>query len=135
MTMLQPSIEHFVTSVMVVIEPQQPVAEAARLMREHGIRHLPVMQEGRPVGVISERDVLLIESLKGVDAHTVQVEEAMPDELFLVDPEAPMTRVASDMADRHYGCAVVARGQKVYGVFTTTDALRALSVSITSDPD
>ena len=135
MTLLQPPIEHFVSTVLVVIEPQQPVAEAARLMREHGFHHLPVMHEGKPVGVISERDILLIESLRDVDPHEVLVEEAMAQELYLVDPEAPMRQVAADMADRHYGCAVVARGDKVYGVFTTTDALRALAVSQTTDPD
>ena len=135
MTLFEPTIEHYVTTVLVVIEPQQPVAQAARLMREHGFHHLPVMHDGRPVGVISERDILLIESLRDVDPHDVLVEEAMSQELYLVDPEAPMRQVAADMADRHYGCAVVARGDRVYGVFTTTDALRALSVSQTIDPD
>jgi acetoin utilization protein AcuB len=135
MTLFEPTIEHYVTTVLVVIEPQQPVAQAAHLMREHGFHHLPVMKGGRPVGVISERDILLIESLRDVDPHDVLVEEAMSQELYLVDPEAPMRQVAADMADRHYGCAIVARGDRVYGVFTTTDALRALSVSQTIDPD
>jgi len=135
MTLFEPTIEHYLTTVLVVIEPQQPVAQAARLMREHGFHHLPVMQNGRPVGVISERDILLIESLRDVDPREVLVEEAMSPQLYLVDPEAPMRKVAADMADRHYGCAVVARGDRVYGVFTTTDALRALSVSQTIDPD
>lgn len=135
MTLFEPTIEHFVTTVLVVIEPQQTVAQAARLMREHGFHHLPVMRSGRPVGVISERDILLIETLRDVDPHDVLVEEAMSQKLYLVDPEAPMRQVAADMADRHYGCAIVARGDRVYGVFTTTDALRALSVSQTIDPD
>lgn len=135
MTLFEPTIEHFVTTVLVVIEPQQTVAQAARLMRLHGFHHLPVMHAGRPVGVISERDILLIESLRDVDPHDVLVEEAMSPQLYLVDPEAPMRRVAADMAERHYGCAVVARGDHVIGVFTTTDALRALSVSQTIDPD
>ncbi|MCA8978447.1 MAG: CBS domain-containing protein [Planctomycetes bacterium] len=135
MTLFEPTIEHFVTTVLVVIEPQQTVAQAARLMREHGFHHLPVMHGGRPVGVISERDILLIETLRDVDPHEVLVEEAMSPKLYLVDPEAPMRKVAADMADRHYGCAIVARGDEVYGVFTTTDALRALSVSQTIDPD
>lgn len=135
MTTTNPPIEHYVSSVLVVIEPKQPVAEAARLMREHGFHHLPVMHAGRPVGVISERDILLIESLRDVDPYEVLVEEAMSQQLFLVDPEAPVRRVAADMADRHYGCAVVARGDRVFGVFTTTDALRALAVSQTTDED
>lgn len=135
MPSFEPTIQHYVTSVLVVIQPQQSVAQAARLMREHGFHHLPVMHEGRPIGMISERDILLIESLRDVDPHDVLVEEAMSQQLYLVDPEAPMRQVAADMADRHYGCAVVARGDHIYGVFTTTDALRALSVSQSIDPD
>lgn len=135
MSLYEPIIEHYVTSVLVVIEPQQSVAQAARLMREHGFHHLPVMQDGRPVGVISERDILLVESLRDVDPHDVLVEEAMSQKLYLVDPDAPMRQVAADMADRHYGCAIVVRGARVFGLFTTTDALRALSVSQTIDPD
>jgi acetoin utilization protein AcuB len=44
-----------------------------------------------------------------------------------VRPDTPVDEVAREMADRRYGCAVVIEGGKVVGVFTTTDALRALS--------
>ncbi len=135
MNQTQPVIEHFTTSVMVVVDAKQTIAEASRLLRLHGIRHLPVMKDKTPVGVLSERDVFLIESLRDVDPHEVRVEEAMSPELYLVDPEAPIDQVARHMADRHYGCAMVARGEEVFGIFTTTDALRALAVFQTRDPD
>ncbi len=40
------------------VRPEQTVAEAARLMTEHGVRHLPVVRRGRLLGVLSIRDVL-----------------------------------------------------------------------------
>ena len=130
-----PPIEHFTTTVMIVVEPTRTLAEAARLMREHSIRHLPIVEDGEPIGVISERDVHLVETLPDVDPARITVAEAMRDELYLVDPEAPLDQVARHMAEHRYGCAIVARGSRIVGLFTTTDALRALSVLMTRDLD
>ena len=47
------------------------IADAHDLMRAHHIRHLPVLDGGRVVGVVSERDLILVSSLPGLDARTV----------------------------------------------------------------
>lgn len=123
-------IEHYMSSVLVQIEPERMIAEASRLMRLHSIRHLPVVSKGKVVGVLSQRDVYLIETLKDVDAARVAVEEAMVREVFTVDPEEPVYRVAMEMAERKIGSAVVAHNGKLLGLFTTTDALRALAALV-----
>jgi acetoin utilization protein AcuB len=46
--------------------------------------------------------------------------------VYCVSPDAPLVEVAREMAEHKYGSAVVVEGPKVVGVFTTTDALRAL---------
>ncbi|MBA3727872.1 MAG: CBS domain-containing protein [Actinobacteria bacterium] len=46
------------TTELVTIDPRADVAEAARLMREAGVRHLPVMEREQLVGILSMRDVL-----------------------------------------------------------------------------
>lgn len=120
-------IERFMSSVLVVIAPEQPLLEAARLMRLHSIRHLPVVQKGKLVGILSQRDVHLLETLDDVDPARVLVEEAMVRDLYTVEPDEPVDRVASQMAERRIGTAVVAHGQKLLGLFTTTDALRSLA--------
>ncbi|MBI5362954.1 MAG: CBS domain-containing protein [Planctomycetes bacterium] len=120
-------IERFMSSVLVVIAPEQPLLEAARLMRLHSIRHLPVVQKGKLVGILSQRDVHLLETLDDVDPARVLVEEAMVRDLYTVEPDEPIDHVASQMAERRIGTAVVAHGPKLLGLFTTTDALRALA--------
>lgn len=120
-------IENYMSSVLVVIEPQQSIAEAARLMRLHSIRHLPVVSKHKVVGVLSQRDVYLIETLNDVDATRVTVDEAMVRDVYVVDPEESVHVVANEMAERRIGSAVVAHNDKLLGLFTTTDALRALS--------
>ena len=121
------AIENYMTSVLIVIAPEQPIAEAARLMRLHGVRHLPVVRDGRVLGLLSQRDVYLIETLRDVDPQRVRVEEAMTTDVYAVEPEESVVSVARHMADRRIGSAIVEHNGKLLGLFTTTDSLRALA--------
>ncbi len=120
-------IEHFASTVLVRVEPRQSLFEASRLMREHDIRHLPVIQDGQLRGILSQRDIYLVETLTQASPHDIRVEEAMTREVFHVDGEEPVWKVAREMAERRVGAALVMRGSKIHGLFTTTDALRALA--------
>ncbi len=115
------------TSAPHTIGVEQTVAVASRMMQQHHVRHLPVLHGGAVVGVLSERDVSLIESFPDVDASKIKVEDAMSQLPFVTSPETPIDQVAGEMAEYKYGSAIVVRGGKVVGVFTTVDACRALS--------
>jgi acetoin utilization protein AcuB len=115
------------TASPVVIASDRTLAEAHRLMRERGFRHLPVVDGGRLVGLVSQRDLYLLETLKGVDPATETVREAMTGEPYTVAPDAPLEEVATRMADRKLGSALVVDRGSVVGLFTTVDALRALA--------
>lgn len=103
------------------------LADAHALMREFRIRHLPVLEGGKLVGMVSERDLHLIETLRDVKPREVEVDDAMSPEPFVVSEDAPLEDVALEMWKHKYGSAVVMSGRKIAGVFTTTDALRALA--------
>lgn len=128
------TIENFMSQVLVVVDPNQSLSEASRLMRGHKIRHLPVVHQGQVVGILSQRDVYLVETLSDAGPEEIRVEEAMTHEPFLVDPEESVESVASRMAARKIGSAVVARDGKLLGLFTVTDALRALAVFARAHP-
>jgi acetoin utilization protein AcuB len=106
------------------IGDDQTMAEAAKRMREHGIRHLPVLRGGRIVGILSERDIALVESLPGVDPEVVTVAEAMTEEPYTVAPDAKLADVVAEMARQKYGAALIAEGSQAVGIFTTVDALQ-----------
>jgi acetoin utilization protein AcuB len=108
------------------IGPTRSLAVARRMMQEHGIRHLPVLDGGRIVGLLSERDLFLVESLPNVNPTDVRVEEAMVQEVFTVQPDTPIGEVVEQMIARKLGSAVVCDDDRVVGVFTTIDALGAL---------
>lgn len=130
--MTKPTIEQFMTRSPHTIGQDQSLAVAYRLMRDHGIRHLPVLDGGRLAGVVSERDLLFIDRLVDIDHERVPVSEAMSQDVYAVPLRAPLLEVAHEMAEHKYGSAVIMDGARVAGVFTTVDALKALAALIDS---
>ncbi|MFT3926607.1 MAG: CBS domain-containing protein [Myxococcales bacterium] len=122
-----PTIEKYMTTSPHTIGVDQPLSQAHGVLREHRIRHLPVLRGGKLAGVLSERDLALIETLREVDPRKVVVEEAMNAEVYAVSPKASLDEVVRDMAARRYGCAVVVDNLKVVGIFTAVDACRAFA--------
>jgi acetoin utilization protein AcuB len=127
------TIDEFMTRAVHTIGSRSPLTEAHRIMNEHAVRHLPVLEGGKLVGVVSMRDLHLVETLKGVDPKEVTVDEAMSQDAYTVPPGTELIEVARTMAMHKYGSAVVARDGTVEGIFTTVDALRALE-SVLSSP-
>jgi acetoin utilization protein AcuB len=108
------------------IDRKMTVRDAHRLMQEHGIRHLPVVDDGELVGIVSERDLHVIEAL--ADALVaVPVERIMREHPFVVTSDTALDEVALIMANGKYGSAIILGRDGVEGIFTTVDACRALS--------
>jgi acetoin utilization protein AcuB len=125
-------IKEFMTRNPITIADHQSLATAHRMMREHGVRHLPVLSAGKLVGVVSMRDLYFIETLPGVKTDEVLVSEAMSSEVYTVSPDTPLDEVVREMADNKYGSVIVVDSTRAVGVFTTVDALRALLPAKTS---
>jgi acetoin utilization protein AcuB len=102
------------------------IGDAHQLMRAHHIRHLPVLDGGMVVGMVSERDLSLVSALPGVDPRVVPVEEAMTEDVFFVSPDAPIAEVVETMIEKKLGSALVGTEAHIAGVFTTIDALQVL---------
>lgn len=122
-----PTIQKFMTTAPHTIGAEQTLAKAHELMREHGIRHLPVLTGGKLVGVISDRDLRLVESLKDVDPKTLRVDEAMTTDVVDVAPDLALDEVVQTMGAKKIGSVVVMQNQKVVGIFTTVDLCRAFA--------
>jgi len=104
------------------------MAQAHKLMREHQVRHLPVLEAGKLVGIVSERDLHLIETLPDSDPDEVTVEEAMSADVYVVGVDDPVDGIVANMADHKYGSAIVLnRRGGIEGIFTTVDALQVLA--------
>lgn len=122
-----PPVRKFMTAAPHTIGVDQTMAHAHEVMRKFRIRHLPVLSAERLVGVLSDGDLHLVETLRDVDPEKVKVEEAMTDQVYTVHPDAPLDEVVKEMARHKYGSAVVMDNRKVVGVFTTIDACQAFA--------
>jgi acetoin utilization protein AcuB len=127
-----PAVRQFMTPAPHTIGPTRSLAAARQTMLKHHVRHLPVLDGGRIVGLVSERDLLLVESLPGVNPTDVHVDEAMVENVHTVHPDTPIGEVVETMIDTKAGSAVVCEGDRVLGIFTTIDALQALHALLES---
>lgn len=116
-------IGKYMSPLTVSIGVEQSLKTAGDKMAEHGIRHLPVLDGGRLLGVLSERDVQWLASL-GTDTASVAVSEAMSDIPYLVPAQTSAKTVVQKMHAEKLGSALIQRDGRPVGIFTTTDALR-----------
>jgi acetoin utilization protein AcuB len=114
------------TANPVTIPADLSLADAAERMHEHGIRHLPVLDQGHIVGLVSERDLALVMGIPGVDKNRVEVTEAMTVSPYIVAPETPLEEVVAMMHERKIGTAVVMQDGAMKGIFSVIDALAVL---------
>ena len=124
-----PLIQHFMTFAPETIQADLTLAQARERMFGLTARHLPVVENGELVGILSDRDISLAEALSG-DLERLLVRQAMTARPFTCGPGAHLHAVASEMAEHKYGTAVVVDRDHpghIVGLFTTTDALRALA--------
>lgn len=105
----------------------QSLEKAEELMEDNRIRHLPVLKGGKLLGVLSDRDIRIARSFTDLDLTNVKAEDIMVDAPYTVAPETPVARVAREMAENKYGSAIVLQKEKVVGIFTAIDGLKALA--------
>jgi acetoin utilization protein AcuB len=122
-----PQISKFMTTQPHTIGADQTLAKAIETMREFRIRHLPVLKGGTYVGILTDRDVKLVESFKDVDPKVITVEEAYTPDPYTVSPSAPLDEVCLEMASKKYGSVLVVDNKKLVGIFTWVDGLLAMS--------
>ena len=115
---------------VVTVGPETTAAEALALCRGKRIRHLPVIEGGRLVGVISDRDLRSAIPALGDPKRTealqkVRVGDEMVRDVVTVRPEDPIEYAASEMYERKIGCLPVLERDDLVGIVTSSDVMRA----------
>lgn len=122
-----PKVQKYMTMTPKSIGYDRPLSQAMKVMSESRIRHLPVLKDGKILGILSDRDVKLVGSFEDIDPEKILVEEACTYDPYCVSPSTHLDEVVSQMARKKYGCAVVVDEGKLVGILTEIDVYRAFS--------
>ena len=118
---------------LVTISASDRLSTVEDIMTLGHVRHMPVVQGGRLVGVVSERDLLRAslsilsehrDEERRAFLHVVEIERVMSTPPIVVEPDATIEEAALIMAEKKIGCLPVVEGDEVLGMVTETDILR-----------
>jgi CBS domain-containing protein len=124
-------VREVMTPSVISVEASSSVRDAAQVMVERGVGSVIVMEAGRPVGILTERDVLRRVVVKGLDPVKTKVGEVMSSPLVTVRADAYMIDASRLMAQRDIRRLLVVEGDKPVGVVTEKDLLRGLTKYLT----
>ncbi len=121
-------VRDIMRSPAVTVSADTTLEDAYRTMREKGIRHLPVLDEGRLVGVITDRDLRLATSVLVPNPFSPgsRVSGVMCSRPLTADPSDPIEDAARVMRERKIGCLPVLDDGRLIGIVTGLDLLDAL---------
>jgi acetoin utilization protein AcuB len=131
-----PQVIAFMTPFPHSIDVEAPIADARARMRDGNFRHLPVTSGGEIVGILTDRDIKLVlgPDFGNPAEREIRVRDAYVDNPYVVSAATPVATVARTMAQLHIGSAIVTKHEKLVGIFTVTDACRALAEVIEGHP-
>ncbi|HET7479097.1 MAG TPA: CBS and ACT domain-containing protein [Rubrobacteraceae bacterium] len=118
------------TREVITLGPEASAAEAWSLCQEHKIRHLPIVEEGRLVGLVSDRDLRDVRG-GGEDKETdsprwVRVGEIMTRQIVTIHPLDTIDHAAREIYDRKIGSLPVVADGELVGIITSADMMRTL---------
>ncbi len=118
---------------LVTISATDRLSTVEDIMTLGHVRHMPVVQGGKLVGVVSERDLLRAslsilsehrDEERRAFLHVVEIERVMSTPPIVVEPDATIEEAALIMAEKKIGCLPVVDGDDMVGLVTETDILR-----------
>ena len=128
-------VSHWMTRKVFTVSPEESVTGAVSLMKEKGIKHIPVLRDEKLIGIISDRDIneftpskattLDIFELHYLLAKT-KVKEIMKSNVTTTTPSTPVEEAAMVMHDQNVGCLPVLENGRLVGIISDRDIYRVL---------
>jgi acetoin utilization protein AcuB len=121
-----PLLKQLMTPFPYSVALDATLTEARELLETHRLHHLPVVQEHRPVGLITDREITrgLAASGRHENPVTLLVRDVYVPDSCVVDINAPLEGVLQAMSERHVDAVIVTRKDRLSGVLTSMDVCR-----------
>jgi CBS domain-containing protein len=126
------SIDRIMTAKVTTVSPETTILDAWRIMVARRFRHLPIVQGGRPVGIVSDRDLLRETSpfgggqVEDTAAALTAVSRIMKRRVLTATPDTSVREAARVMFENRIGSMLVVDGERLAGIVTRSDVLRTL---------
>ena len=129
-------VREWMTKDAITVGPQTSIFRAWKLMKDRRIRHLPVMEDGRLVGIVTDRDLRLVlpSPATALGAYELNylldkltVSEVMTKDVTTTTPSASIADATRALLRNRIGALQVLAGPILVGILTRADALQALS--------
>ena len=125
-------IDEYVSPVSTTGTTDMKLSDVTKLMRDGGFRHLPIVEGTKPIGIISDRDISLLDSLE--DINDLSVQEVMVSNPYCARLGTSISEVAFEMSSRKIGSALILTNDgDLDGIFTSIDGLNALIEIVRGD--
>ncbi|MFT4767700.1 MAG: CBS domain-containing membrane protein [Glaciecola sp.] len=131
------SVAEVMTAQPYTLRPDDSLTKAASLMREHHIRHIPIVSnDGNVIGMVSHRDLLAAsdsrlvheDMLAGGKENYVALSAVMSSPVQTVNEDAELRSVAGFLRKQRLGCLPVMRDDELVGIITDSDFLEVAIV-------
>jgi acetoin utilization protein AcuB len=128
------TVRDYMASKVQTLTPDDSMDAAMVLVRSRRIRHIPIVENGSLVGIVTDRDLkrVMPSPLTGADqatyemvAETTTVRQIMTRSPTTIAPEAPLREAVRILCDRKFGALPVVADGVLVGIITETDLLRA----------
>jgi len=123
-------VEGVMTSSVVTVERGASVREAAETMARRRIGCIIVTEKDKPVGIVTERDILEKVVARGLDSSTTKMGEIMSHPLIAVKPDESIIKAARTMRKENIRRLIVLDNERLVGVVTERDLLRAAAFHV-----
>jgi acetoin utilization protein AcuB len=127
-------VNQIMSKNLVTVTVDTGILEAANLMREKNIRRLPVMEDGRLVGIVTEMDILKVQPSQATTLSVFEVnyllaktkvKDVMTKDPLTIPADAPIEEAALIMREHEVGALPVLDGGKLVGIITESNIFDA----------
>lgn len=126
------TVETLAREKVVSLEPDASVGEAADLMRDRNVGSVVVVDDGSPVGILTDRDLALAAVSDDVDAGSLTVAEVMSGDLLTVEPGTGVLDLMRKMSAEGVRRVPVVEDGELLGIVTLDDLIVLLSMELQS---
>lgn len=118
-------VREVMTTNVKTVRPFSTVKDVVQKMNKFGIGSVVVVEEDRPVGIITERDIMRSIAEQFFDPSVVKVKDIMSTQLVTISGDVSVEEAARLMASRKIKKLPVVEDEKLVGIVTSMDVMRA----------